>query len=84
MGRGTLPEVRDESGDPPEGTGRVGRPSRRFGTGEGTLSKVRYESRDPWECSGRVGRPTGKSGTGRGTLSEIRDKLATLGDVRDG
>ena len=33
MGRNTHPEVREESGDPPGGLGRVERSTRRFGKG---------------------------------------------------
>ena len=40
-GRGNYGEVRDGSGYPPGGLGRVGGPSRRSGTGRGTLGDVR-------------------------------------------
>ena len=40
----TLPEVRDGSGDPQNGSGRVGRPSERSGTGRETLGEVRDRS----------------------------------------
>ena len=56
MGRGTLPEVRDGSreppvvlgwvGDPPGGLGWVGRSSVRSETGQGTLPEVRDGSED--------------------------------------
>ena len=57
MVRGTLPEVRDMSGDPSGGPGRVGDPLlgseqvertyRESGTGRRTLSEVRDRSGDP-------------------------------------
>ena len=40
MGRGTLPKVRDGSGDPPGGPGQVGGPSLWSWMGRGTLPEV--------------------------------------------
>ena len=40
-GRGTLRKIRDGSGDPRVGLGRVRGPLGRFGTGWGTLGEVR-------------------------------------------
>ena len=45
-GWGTHPMVRDESGDPWAGPGRVGKPSKRSGTGRETLPEVRDGSED--------------------------------------
>ena len=41
MGLETLQEVRDGSGNPPMGLGRVRGPSKRFGMGQETLPEVR-------------------------------------------
>ena len=64
-GRGTIPEISDESGDPRGGPGRVGGPSRKSETdrgtlpevreGLGTLGEVRYISGDPHRGLGRFG-----------------------------
>ena len=45
-GRVTIGKVRDGSGDPRGGQGRVGEPSDRSRTGRGTLEKVRDRSGD--------------------------------------
>ena len=45
----TLPKVWKWSGDPPGGSGIVGRPSWRSGTGQETHPEVRYWSGDPPE-----------------------------------
>ena len=47
MGRGTLSEVLDGSGDPRGGPGRVGGPSGRSVSGWGILEVVREGSEDP-------------------------------------
>ena len=75
-GRGTLREVRERSGHPWVGLGRVrdhwvgpGQvegTSGRSETGRGTPLEVRDVSRDPWRGLGRVGGRSGKSGTGWG------------------
>ena len=66
-------EVRDWLGDPRGGTGRVGQPSRRFGTGRGTLEEVRNELGYPKRGPGQVGGPSERSRMGRGTLVEVWD-----------
>ena len=63
MVRLTLGEVRDGSGDPRGGPGRVEGPSGSSGTGRGTLGEVWDGSRDP----------RGVPEMGRGTLGEVRD-----------
>ena len=67
-------EVRYGLGDLRGGSGRVGLPLGRFGTGRfllgrsgtgcGTLGVVRDGSLDPWVGKGRVGGPLGRSRTG--------------------
>ena len=47
MGRGTLGEVRDGSGDPQEGPGWVRGPLGRSRTGHGNLPEVRDGLGDP-------------------------------------
>ena len=47
MGRETLPEVRDRSGAPPGGSGRVGGRFLRSQMGRQALQKFRDGSRDP-------------------------------------
>ena len=64
MGRGTLPVVRDGSGDPPSGLARIGEPSQRSGMGWGTLLKVRDKLGHPPGGPGQVGTPSGRSRTG--------------------
>ena len=54
MGWGTLQEVRDGSGDPLKGPGRVEGPFRKSGTGRETHPKVRDVSRDPLRGPRRV------------------------------
>ena len=49
MGRGTFGKVRDGSGDPTGGTGRVGGHSGRSGTGRGTHPEVLDRSGDTRE-----------------------------------
>ena len=83
MGRCTLEEVRDGSGDPRGGPRRVGGPSVRFGKVRWTLGEVRDESldigevRDRWvDPRGgprRVGGPSGRLGTVHWTVGEVRD-----------
>ena len=48
----TLGVVRDRSGDPWGGPGRVGGPSGRSWTGRGTLEEIRDGSGDPRETRG--------------------------------
>ena len=55
MGRGTLGEVWDKSGDPPVGPGLVGGPSGRSGMGRWTLGEVWDGSGDPRGGLGQVG-----------------------------
>ena len=62
MGQETLEEVRDGSGDPQGGPGRIGVPSVRSGTGRGTLGYVRDEFWDPLGGPGRVGGTQGGTG----------------------
>ena len=61
MGRGTLGEVRDGSGDPCGDAGRVGGKFVRSGTGRGTHSWS-------WMGLGTLGRHAERSCTGRGTV----------------
>ena len=56
-GRRTLDQVRDGSGDPSVGPGRVAGPSRRSEMGQGTLEEVQEGSWDPRRCPGRVRGP---------------------------
>ena len=70
----TLGEVRDGSGNPRGGQGRVGRSTGKSVTGRGTLGKVKDGSEDPLGGLGlvvgpsggleRVGGPSERSGTG--------------------
>ena len=91
MGRGTLPEFRDGSGNSQKGQERVGVHSRRSGTGREVLLGVRNWSGDPPRSLERLGGPSegpvqveGPSrrfGTGRRTLMEVWD---VLGDPTGG
>ena len=54
-GRGTLSEVRDGSGDHWGGSGWVGGPSLRFGTGLGTLGESRTGRETLPEVRDRLG-----------------------------
>ena len=63
-GRVTLKKVRDRSGDPRGGHGRVVGPFWRSGTIRGTLLKVWEGLRDTRVGLGRVGSPTGRSRMG--------------------
>ena len=47
MGWGTLGVVRDRSTEPTKGSGQIGRPSGRSGTGRVTLLEVLDELEDP-------------------------------------
>ena len=47
MGQGTLREVQVGLQDPLGGPGRVGGPTRRYGTGQGTHGEVQDGSGDP-------------------------------------
>ena len=81
----TLGEVRDGSGDPLGVPGRVGGPSRWYGTVQWTLIVVRDSSRVSWAGPGQFVEPSGRSRTGLGTLGEVQDGSGeTLGEVRDG
>ena len=62
-GRGTLEDLRDGSGNPWGGPGRVGR----------YLGEVRNGFGDPRKGTGRVGGPSGMTGTGRETIGEVRN-----------
>ena len=84
MGWGTLPEVRDRSGETLGGPGRVGGPSRRSGTGRGTLSKVWDRLGDPPRGLRRARELSRRSGTGRVTLTEVRNRLEDPPGVWDG
>ena len=55
MGRGTLGVVLDGSGEPRGGSGRVGDPAGRSGTGRRTFGVDRDGSENFWEDLGRVG-----------------------------
>ena len=66
MGWGTLKEVRDRSGDPTGGPGRVGGPSGMFEMGWEALIVVRDELGDPRKGPRRVGALLGRFGTGQG------------------
>ena len=90
-GRGTLGEVRERSGYPSAGLGRVrdhwvgpGQvegTSRRSGTGQGTHPEVQDGSGEPSGCPGGVARLSVKFGMGQGTLGEAWDMS---GDPRGG
>ena len=86
MGRETLGEVWNGSGDLRGGTGRVAGPSERFGTGWKTSPEVRDGSEEPTKGSGWFGGPYQRSGMGRGTLGEVRygsrDPRGLFGMVR--
>ena len=94
MGRGTLEEVRNGSGDRWGGSGWFVGPSGRYGTGQRTLGEVRdgsetlEEVRHGRETLGEVRdgfrEPSGRSGTGRGTIGEVRDGSGDPGEVQDG
>ena len=83
MGRETLGEVLDGSGDPRKNPGQVEGQSGRFGmgrglseksgTGRGTRGEVRDGLRDPQDGPIRFGGLSGNSETDRGTLGEFRD-----------
>ena len=75
MGRETLGEVQDESGDPTRGPGRVGGPSGRSGTSWGTLPDVQDWLKKPRRGPRRVRKPF------RRTHGEVRDGS---GDSRGG
>ena len=68
MSRETLPEVRDGSGDPRKGSGRVKGASRKSGTALG----------NPLRGPGRVRGHSGKSGTGRGPSERSGTVQGTL------
>ena len=67
-----LGQVRNESVDPPGGTGQVWIPCSKFGW-VGGHGVVRDRLVDPRGDPGRFLGPSGRSGTGRGTLGEVRD-----------
>ena len=71
MGLGNPKEVRDGSGDPPEGPGRVWGPFQMFKTGQEELRKVWDASGGPPGGQGLVGGHSQSSGMGRGTLPEV-------------
>ena len=85
MGRGTHPEVRDGSGNPPGGLRWVGGPSGWSRMGWWTLREVRDGSGDarggPGQVGGpsrrfrMVGGPSGWSGTGLGRSGTGRGTL---------
>ena len=91
MGCLTLGEVRDGSGDPRGGPGRVEGPSGWYGQGRGTLGEVWDELGEHRGGPGRVGRPSRRFGTGGAKIEKVRDKLGdpqeawhgleTLGEV---
>ena len=96
-GQWTLGEVRNVSGDPRGGTGRVvelgrflewvGRPlgmSETGRVGPRRVGEVWDGSVDPRGCPERVAGPSGRSRTGRGTLEEDQDWSGTLVEVRNG
>ena len=60
--RETHTEVREGSGDPYGGSGRVGTPTQRSGKGRETNLEVREWFGDKPGALGRVGRPTWSSG----------------------
>ena len=72
MGRGTLGEVRDRSGDPRKGPRWVGE-----------ISKVQDGLGEHREGAGRLGGTSSRSKTGRGNLGEVRDGLSYLWGVQD-
>ena len=81
-GRDTRRVVRDGSGHPLGGLGRVGppyessgTPSGRSGTGRDTLREVRDGLGHPSGCPRRVGTPTGKTGTPCGRFGTGQDIL---------
>ena len=83
-GRGTLPEVREGSGDSRGNRFEVLNDSE-------DPRAVQAGSMDPLGGLGRVGRPSGKFRTGRGTLGDVRNVsgdsrgfLEWLGDSRGG
>ena len=92
MCREVFPGVRDWSGHPPKGLGRVGRNFGRFNIGREVLRRVQVGSEDPPEV--RVEGPSRRSWMGRRTLLEVRDGSGnpqrsgtgrgTLREVRDG
>ena len=81
-------EVRDGSGKPPEGPGRLIGPSGRSGkcrgtldrsgTSRGTLPEVRKGSGESRGGPGQVERPSGRSGKDHGTLLEVQDRSVDL------
>ena len=93
-GRWILGEVRDGSedargclgrvGELSGGPGRVGGPTRRYGTGQGTHLKVWDGLTDPPEGPGRVGGLTKRSETGWWTIPQVRDGSKSLPVVHDG
>ena len=74
MGRGTLGEVQDGTGDSREGPGRFGGPSNWSRTGRW----------DPRGGLGRVGGPSGRSMTGRGGSEWVGEVWDRLGDPQGG
>ena len=87
-GHGTLVEVRDWSGDPQRGSGRVKRPSRSFRDGSSYPQSGLGLVKGPLGRSG-TGRGTSlRSGTGQGALEEVQgtheEVQGTHGEVRDG
>ena len=70
IGRGTLPEVQNGSGDPLGGLEQVGRPSKMSGMGREVLPGVWDWSRDPFRVLRRVG-SSKRSWTGRGSLGRL-------------
>ena len=84
MGQGSLRFLRDGSGEPRGGQGRVKGASGWSGTGRGILGKVRVGSGEPRGGPGLVGGASGRSETGRGSIGEVRDGSRSLEDVRNG
>ena len=83
MGQEYLGVVRDGSGDPRGGQGRVVGPSGRSGTGQVTLAEDQDGSWDRRGGLGRVGGPSGKFGTDRGMLEKVYDGSGNLGEVQE-
>ena len=76
--RVSLAEFEDRAEDPQGGSGRVGGPSRWFGTGLGTLSEVRDRSADTPGGSGWVRGISWRSWPCWGTLPKVRDGRGTV------
>ena len=83
MGRETLGEVWDRSGDNPVGLRRVGGPSTQIWDGSGYLLKDWDGSVNPLGCLRQVGGPSGRSGTGRKTFGRSGMGWETLPEVGD-